>query len=55
MYGRDYKYNIEGDEEFLLLNIMSTGAFMGWQIAMYLSTVKADRKRAEAFMARNWQ
>ena len=31
----------------------ATWAFMGWQIAMYLSTVKADRKSAEAFIARN--
>ena len=31
-----------------------TWAFMGWQMAMYLSMVKAVRESAEAFMARNW-
>ena len=34
---------------------VATWAFMGWQIAMYLSTVKANSDRAEALMATNWQ
>ena len=32
-----------------------TWAFIGWQMAIYLSMVKAVNDRAEAFIARNWQ
>ena len=37
------------------LDYVLTWAFMGWQMAMYRSTVKAERERVDMLTARNWE